>query len=157
MTEILRSNPQLVTTIIFLGFSSAIVFRDLLTGKIPDFLLYICSITMLCYRFACTRKELVIYICSGIISAALFVIARNTMKKSRPWTEVKYSFFCGIYGGPIVIFLGYPISFLIRAVFSIFSKNRGRRDNEKKIPFTPFMMLGTLIVALPPIVKQFAK
>jgi len=154
--EFIRENPLYITAIIFIGFSIPIVVYDIKSMKVPDILIYMGLVTLLCYRVACTRTELVAYICAAVISFCLFILVRNVAKKGLGWADIKYSAFCGLYAGPMVVFIGYIVSVIACGIYFLVLKIMKRYDKNKAVPFTPFMTLGTISVAVLPIVKQFA-
>lgn len=155
MMDLIRGYPLVVSAIIFVGFSIPIAVYDLRTMKIPDILTYMGLVTLLCYRFACTRKELVAYICTAIISLCLFTLVRNFSKKGLGWGDIKYSALCGLYAGPIVIFIGFVLSAIFCGVYFLILKIAKKYEKNMAVPFAPFMALGTLSVTVMPIIKSF--
>ena len=76
MMDFITGHPLYITCIIFLAFSIPIIFSDIKTKRIPDFAVYLGVITMICYRFACTRDDLIIYIAACVLSVLLFIAVR---------------------------------------------------------------------------------
>jgi len=153
--DFITKYPLYITCIIFLIFSIPIVISDLKTKRIPDFSLYLGIITLLCYRFACTREDLIIYISAAVISVLLFVALKISSRHGMGWGDVKYSALCGMYAGPVAVFGGYIIAAITCAIWYLIMKKNGRISRSDSIPFAPFMAFGTFIITLIPIVKSF--
>ncbi len=146
----LTEYPQYVTLIIFLAFSIPVVVCDIKSMLIPDILLYMGSIVLLCYRFACTRSEFLIYLVTAAVSVILFVIIRITSRKGLGTGDIKYSAMCALYAGPAVIFAGFLVASVSGLIF-YFATRKIRRS--RRFAFTPFMALGTLVTGLLPLLR----
>lgn len=161
----LTQYPQYVTLFIFAAFSIPIVICDIKSMLIPDILLYLGSIVLLCYRFACTRSEFLIYLVTAAVSVVLFIIIRVSSKKGLGTGDIKYSAMCALYAGPAVLFAGFLIASLSGLIFYFVSKSIMKRrilksdskssSKRHKFAFTPFMALGTLITGILPLLKFF--
>ena len=151
--DFITSHPALITTLIFAAFSIAISIEDIRTMHVSDFLIFMGIIVMACYRFACTRDVLLLYLLTALLSVLMFMMVRSVSKRGMGWADVKYSALCALYAGPAAVFLGYLVAAAsCAATFGILKRARGR-DKSKPLPFTPFMAGGTLIVGAVPIVK----
>lgn len=146
----LTEYPQYVTLIIFVAFSIPIVVFDIKSMLIPDILLYMGSVVLLCYRFACTRSEFLIYLVTAAVSVILFVIIRITSRKGLGTGDIKYSAMCALYAGPAVIFAGFLVASVSGLIF-YFATRKIRRS--RRFAFTPFMALGTLVTGLLPLLR----
>lgn len=146
----LTEYPQYVTLIIFVAFSIPIVVFDIKSMLIPDILLYMGSIVLLCYRFACTRSEFLIYLVTAAVSVILFIIIRITSRKGLGTGDIKYSAMCALYAGPAVIFAGFLVASVSGLIF-YFATRKIRRS--RRFAFTPFMALGTLVTGLLPLLR----
>lgn len=142
--------PQYVTLMIFTAFSIPVVICDIKSKLIPDILLYMGSIVLLCYRFACTRSECLIYLVTAAVSVILFVIIRITSRKGLGTGDIKYSAMCALYAGPAVIFAGFLIASVTGIIFYFISR---KIRQSRRFAFTPFMALGTLVTGLLPLIK----
>lgn len=146
----LTEYPQYVTLIIFVAFSIPIVVFDIKSMLIPDILLYMGSIVLLCYRFACARSEFLIYLVTAAVSVILFIIIRITSRKGLGTGDIKYSAMCALYAGPAVIFAGFLVASVSGLIF-YFATRKIRRS--RRFAFTPFMALGTLVTGLLPLLR----
>ncbi|MFA6936627.1 MAG: A24 family peptidase [Treponema sp.] len=155
MMDFITGHPLYITCIIFLAFSVPIIVSDIKTKIIPDFAVYLGVVTMLCYRFACTRDDLIIYIAACVLSVLLFVAVRYSSKRGMGWGDVKYSALCGIYAGPVAVFAGYIIAAALCGIWYSIMKKKGKISKSDPIPFAPFMAIGTFAIALVPIIKSF--
>lgn len=149
----ITGHPLFVTFILFLLFSIPIVVYDMRTMRIPDIITYTGIVTMLCYRFACTRDELLIYIAAAVISVLLFIMVRVSSKRGLGWGDVKYSALCGLYAGPIAVFGGYILASVFAGIWYLIRKRQGKMASTSAFPFAPFMAAGTTIICLIPVVK----
>src|SRR5574344_1694509 len=93
--ELITAYPQYTALILFIGFSVPIVIFDIREFTIPDILVYTGIASLLCYRFACTRADFLLYLAAAIVSVILFIIVRLSSKRGMGWSGVKYSALCG--------------------------------------------------------------
>lgn len=145
--------PLYVTAILFVCFSIPAIIIDCRTKHIPGMLVYMAYITMICYRFACTRDELLLYIGTALISVMIFVMIRISSKKALSVDDIKYSAFCGLYAGPVAVFCGYIIAAVICGIWYAIQRKRDKIKKDEHFPFAPFMAMGTFMVALLPIIN----
>ena len=155
MVNFIMANPLPVAAIIFAAMSIPIVVCDIRTMTVPDILIYAGSAAMLLFRVFFTRGELLLYIIAAVLSFGLFMLARRMAKKGLGWADIKYAAFCGLFAGPLLVFMGYVASALYCMAYFAVLKSRGRCRKETAVPFTPFMFLGTATIAAIPIVKHF--
>lgn len=153
MFSILPQHPLLVTAVIFVGFSLPIVLYDIRAPHIPDIVPYMGIITLCCYRFACTRKELPVYLLSACMAVLIFLLVKNVSKKGIKQQVIPYSAFCALYAGPVAIFIGFLLSALYAALFCAFKKLKGTFSRTAPLPLTPFMALGTASTAALPLLN----
>lgn len=155
MVSFIMENPMPVAATIFVAMSIPIVVCDIRTMKVPDILIYAGSVSMLLFRAFFTREQLLLYIIAAVLSFGLFMLARRMAKKGLGLADIKYSTFCGLFAGPLLVFMGYVASALYCMAYFAVLKSRGRSARETAVPFTPFMFLGTASIAAIPIVKHF--
>lgn len=150
----LLKNPPLTALIIFIAFSVPIVWSDIKSMLIPDFIIYLGIITMGCYRAAVSMQSLMIYIGSGILAALIFILVKYTSRNGLGLADIKYSALCGIYAGPIAVFVGFIFSSILGAIYHFIMVKLGRLGKKDKFPFTPFLAAGTLLVTVIPLLRQ---
>lgn len=156
--ELITGYPLYVTLIIFLGFSVPIVIKDIKSLTIPDILVYLGIASLLCYRFACTRADMLLYVAAAVVSVLLFIMVRLSSKHGLGWGDVKYSALCGLYAGPVAVFAGYVLAAASCGIWYAVRKKQGKVTKETKIPFAPFMAAGTVVFgALPLVTALFRK
>ncbi len=156
MTDFLKGQPQCVSLILFTAFSIPIAVHDLRTMRIPDFLIYLGTAVLLAYRAAFTLQDLALYLAAAVLSFLLFMAVRGLTKKGLGWADVKYSAMCGICAGPLLVFAGYAVSAVYCGVYFLIRGIKKGDIKHEAVPFAPFMALGTVSVALIPIVKQLS-
>lgn len=147
----ITSYPQYVTLIIFVIFSIPIIIYDTKTMFIPDILFYTGGLSLLLYRFACTRNDFLIYFLTAVISVLLFIIIRLCSKKGLGKGDIKYGAVCALYAGPAVLFAGFLISSLSGLIYYFIMKKLKKAGKSTKFAFTPFLFLGTLVTGLLPL------
>lgn len=154
--DFITSNPVPVSALIFLAFAIPISIMDFTTRKIPDLLNYMSSIVLLCYRFACTRHEFIIYFVSGVFSVVFFLFIRLYTKRGLGWGDIKYSASCGLYAGPIAVFVGFVYSAIICGIYILILKAMKKYTKGQQIPFAPFLAAGALLSSIPSLVMYFS-
>lgn len=156
LIEFITGNPIPVTAIIFLLFAIPISILDFTTSKIPDILNYMSSIVLMCYRIACTRQEFFIYFISGLFCVVLFIFIRLYTRRGLGWGDIKYSASCGLYAGPIAVFVGFIYSAILCGIYILILKAMKKYTKGQQIPFAPFLAMGALLSSIPSLVMYFS-
>ena len=83
--------------------------------------------------------------CGGLL--LVFLVTRLIVKEKLGLGDVKYSLFCGFACGNIILALaGLGISCVLTGITFLCLKICGKTAQIKKLPFVPFMFLGTVCV-----------
>ncbi|MEK7450902.1 MAG: prepilin peptidase [Patescibacteria group bacterium] len=150
---VLGGNFQLdkITTLIYYLFivSSLIVifFTDLKYGIIPDKILFSAILVSLAYLFTIHNSLFIIHFLSGVGAFLLFLLLHLITKgKGMGFGDVKLVFLIGLILGILNTVLALYLAFLTGAAVGLILILWGKRKFfGGKIPFGPFLVLGTFI------------
>lgn len=150
---VLGGNFQLdkILTLIYYLFivSSFIVifFTDLKYGIIPDKILFPAILVSLAYLFTIHNSLFIIHFLSGVGAFLLFFLLHLiTRGKGMGFGDVKLVFLMGLFLDILNTILALYLAFLTGAVVGLILILWGKRKFfGGKIPFGPFLVLGTFI------------
>jgi prepilin signal peptidase PulO-like enzyme (type II secretory pathway) len=81
----------------------------------------------------------------SLLAPLFLMIIRFVSKKGLGWGDVKYGSACGMYAGPLAVFLGFFFAALLAALTITIQK---KWHSDKAIAFAPFLALGTAVAGL---------
>lgn len=133
---------KIVTLILFFLLSIIISIYDIKTYHIPLFFLYIgLLITIILTIFFC-KYELLNRLLGMACMFLLFLLMRIITINGMGFGDIQYALYCGyMVGCPGFIYSSLLASLLGIVYYFLFIKSK-----KKRIPFTPFMMVGTVVV-----------
>lgn len=131
---------QIVTLILFFLLSIIISIYDIKTYHIPLFFSYAgLLITIILTIFFC-KYELLNRLLGMVCMFLLFLLMRIITINGMGFGDIQYALYCGyMVGCPGFIYSSLLSSILGILFYFVFLRNR-----KKRIPFTPFMMVGTV-------------
>lgn len=138
----------LIPTIIYSFFAIPAAIVDFKTFKIPNILTYVGSIILLIFFILFDSTLIANYITSGMLSFFLFWGLRLITGNGLGFGDVKFSFLCGIYCGIPAIFYAYCISACTGLLYFAFLALKKKYYYKAKIPFCPFLVIGSLLSSL---------
>lgn len=124
-----------------------IFFTDLKYGIIPDKVLLVASLLSIFYLFFIHNSLFMIHLLSGVGAFLLFLLLYLiTRGKGMGFGDVKLVFLMGLFLGFLNTILALYLAFLTGAVVGLILILWGKRKFfGGKIPFGPFLVLGTFI------------
>ncbi len=132
-------------SIIFLLTSIPICISDIKTQKIPDAFTLLSLSLLTLYRVLATKTMLWLYLLTALLAPLFLMIIRFVSKKGLGWGDVKYGSACGMYAGPLAVFLGFFFAALLAALVITIQK---KWHSDKAIAFAPFITAGTLLAGI---------
>lgn len=141
---------KILTLIYYLFIVSSFIvifFTDLKYGIIPDKILFPAILVSLAYLFFIHNSLFVTHLLSGVGAFLLFLLLHLITKgKGMGFGDVKLVFLMGLFLGFLNTILALYLAFLTGAVVGLILILWGKRKFfGGKIPFGPFLVLGTLI------------
>lgn len=140
---------SIISLLIFLAVSIPILIQDIKTYTLNPLYIYLGTIILTIQTFLYQRNSLIEFFISGIIELLIFLFVWLITHRKMGIGDIKYSFLCGLVCGNIFnVVLSTLIASLAGIVFFICLGVWKKMGNEKRIPFTPFMFLGTAVVSI---------
>jgi leader peptidase (prepilin peptidase)/N-methyltransferase len=143
-------SPDLLSPLVLVLFLIPILFIDLATQTIPDRL----SVTGIVVGFLIALipgglsvfASLWALAAGGAIMAVVALLGRVVFRQeAMGWGDVKMAAMVGAFLGFKQLLIALFLSFLRGAVVGVVLTARGSKSMESKIPFGPFIALGTLV------------
>lgn len=140
---------SIISLLIFLAVSIPILIQDIKTYTLNPLYIYLGTIILTVQAFLYQRNSLIEFFISGIIELLIFLFVWLITHRKMGIGDIKYSFLCGLVCGNIFnVVLSTLIASLAGIVFFICLGVWKKMGNEKRIPFTPFMFLGTAVISI---------
>lgn len=144
------------STLVFLAFALPLSVIDIRTMRIPAWMTYAGCAAALVYMSVYGRPHLLNALTGAAVIFLLFLFLREITHKGLGFGDVRYSLLCGLYCGFPGILAGCALAalggLLYFALFHIIKRNIPIKN--VKIPFAPFMTVGT-VIAMRIILKYF--
>lgn len=130
----------MASIIIFTGFSILIVFIDVKIMRIPLWATWLGSFLIL------VVGTWYYSLLSGLCLALMMSFTRFITNNGLGGGDIHYSFFCGCFTGLFLGILGMWVAATLAIAFFLIRRFLGHKST--KIPFAPFMFLGSIVVYL---------
>ena len=136
---------DIIRLLIFFSCSLFISIYDIKKLQIPLVVMYLILLTGIIVDILYRRNVFIFDIVAAASMCLLFILCRLITKKGLGLGDVQYSLVCGFYSGLPYFILGSLISSLAGIIFFLILIFQKKDIQNKKIPFAPFMSLGTVI------------
>lgn len=131
---------NIVYLIIYVVLSIILSIQDIKTMHVNAILVYIgCFLAIL--HTVVFQRNLILSRLIGAVCLFLIFYAVYKIKKGLGFGDVLYSFYCGLIVGFPWCFVGCALSSFLGIIFICI-----RQKKEKKIPFIPFLFLGSISI-----------
>lgn len=142
-------NHLAVKTVIFLIFAIPLSVCDARTMRVPSWLSYCATAALLGYGVLFDKSSLLQSAAGCAALVSVLIAVRAATKNGLGAGDVKFGLPCGVYGGFPGALAGCAIAAMLGLLFFCTIKIQNRKSNtpiyNRKIPFIPFMTIGTLI------------
>lgn len=135
----------MIISVIFLLTSIPVCIYDIRTQKIPDAFTLLSFSLVTLYRVLFDRSGIWLYVLAAVLAPLFLTIIRFASKKGLGWGDVKYGAVCGMYAGPVLVFLGFFISAVL-AVIVITIQRKWKSGNP--IAYAPYLTASTLAASI---------
>lgn len=139
----------IISLLVFITISIPVLIQDIKTYTLNPLFIYLGSIVLLILGFIFQRRNMIGFLISAIVELLIFLLVWLITHRKMGGGDIKYSFLCGLICGNVFsVILSTLISSLAGIIFYICIGIGKKLDSEKRIPFTPFMFFGTVVVSI---------
>ena len=141
-------NIVICSMVVFIGFSLPLIIQDLKSYSITPIFIYCGFFLLSLIKFFFLKENVLNAFYGALFELSLYVLIWVVSKKKLGVGDIKYSAFCGLFIGDFwaIILANLFTSFLGISVYIFLVIFRKKRE-KIKIPFVPFMFLGSLVVS----------
>lgn len=134
---------NIVLFFIFVFLSVYVCYSDIKRMELPLYLIYIGLVTSFLINIFFSRSTIINHLLGMICMSFYFEFIRLICHKNLGLGDVQYALYCGFISGfPGFIFTTLTAA-LLGLILFLFYKIRNKQI--KKVPFAPFMCVGTLV------------
>ena len=134
--------------LLFAFFGIPVSIHDIRTLRIPLACMYAGLASGILYDVFLRRQNLLPDLIAMILIAVIFMAVRLISKKGLGLGDIQYSLMCGFFSGLPYVIAASLFSSLLGILYFIFLALLKKTAAGKKVPFGPFMTLGTIIAML---------
>ncbi len=136
-----------IPILIFIIFSLPIIIEDFKSMLLNSLYIYIGTALSIVVLLIIKKSEVYSNILSALFEFIFFLILYFVTNKKLGTGDIKYSLFCGLICGTFYkVLFSCIIASIAGLLFFLIKKIKEKDISTIKLPFTPFMFLGTLII-----------
>lgn len=138
----------MLTILIYIVFSIPILIQDCKTCTLNPLYIYIGTFILIIISFIFQKNQIIEFTIAGFFALSIFLLIWLITNRNLGNGDIKYSFLCGFICGSIYnVIISTLISSLSGILFFLCFRVIKSYKKETKIPFTPFMFFGTILVS----------
>ncbi len=140
----MRTLESIIFPAAFLIFSIPACVIDIRQRRIPDWTVFLGLVVLITLRFFSLRDSAE-RILLDMISGFLFLFGIRFLTKGKlGMGDVKFAALMGVFIGFPGLFVATGLASLLGLMFALIGIYSGRINNNSKIPFAPFLTVGSI-------------